>query len=185
MPAPRQNAEHGQPGKLLHGPAHHGLVARVAGAVENGSADAQPRLEVQAAADQGGGRAGHLGAVKHQQRRREQDAGQFGRGAGAGQIQPVEKPPVALYQGNIMPGRAPAEQGAQGRRRQEKGIQIPLRGTGRERQPGRVNIVGAIFEGLDAQAGTDQGPGKAKADHGLAGAAGKPGYDKTRNMHRH
>ena len=149
--------------------------------IEHHARQTQAGLEIPYPGHQGSGRAGHLGAVQTEQHGAVQRAGQFGRGAGAPHVHAVEKAAVAFQQGQ--PGPAALhhmpEQGPQTRGGQEIGVQIAGLSSGRQREPGRIDIVRAFLERLDGQSLPGKGPRQSQREQGLAAAPGQGGDADT------
>ena len=149
--------------------------------VEHHARQTQAGLEMPHPGHQGRRRAGHLGAVQAEQHRTVQRTGQFGRGAGTAHVHAVEKAAVALQQGQPGPAASHhmAEQGPQACGGQEIGVQVAGLPPGRQREPGRVDIVRAFLEGLDGQPLPGKGPRQAQREQGLAAAPGQGGDADT------
>ena len=93
----------------------------------------------------------------------------------------AEKPirPTSELPSHLMIYNHMAEQGPQTRGGQEIGVQIAGLPSGRQREPGRVDIVRAFLEGLDGQPLPGKGPRQAQREQGLAAAPGQGGDADT------
>jgi hypothetical protein len=149
--------------------------------IEHHARQTQAGLEIPYPGHQGSGRAGHLGTIQTEKHRAVQRAGQFGRGTGAAYVHAVEEAAVAFQQGQPGPAASHhmAEQGPQTRGGQEIGVQIAGLPSGRQREPGRVDIVRAFLEGLYDQPLPGKGPRQAQREQGLAAAPGQGGDADT------
>ncbi len=193
-----QHAQHRHVGVVLDGFAQHGAVAHPRRAVQDHPRDVHVRLEVPQPGHDGGRRAGHLGAVHDHHHWRAEDARQFRRGTAAGQVPPVEQPPVALDDGDVIwAGRAERtvvpcragqaalrpEQRAQHVRIEEIGVQVGGGVSGGQGQPPGVDVVRPLLAGFHRKARARKGAHDAKGYQRLARAAGKSGDDDARKVH--
>ena len=143
-------AEHRHVRVVLDHRAQLGLVARAAELVEDHAGDADVRVEGLVAEDQRRDAARHAARVDHQHHRRAEHRRERGVAVAAVEVEPVVEALVALDQAERGALHALRELGAQLVRAAQVGIEVVARPPGGEPEPQRIDVVGALLEGLHA-----------------------------------
>ena len=172
-------AEHRHVGVVLDDGAQLGFVARAAEAVEDDAGDADVAIEGLVAEDQRGDAARHAARIQHQHDGQVEQPGQRRIAVAAGEVEPVVEALVALDEGNVRVRAVTGEGVDQLVMRLHVEVQVAAGAAAGQAQPDRVDVVGALLEGLHGEAASAQGGGQAEAEGRLAGGLVRGGDEEA------
>ena len=149
-------AQHRHVGVALERLAQPALVARAADAIEDHAGDAQSRLERLVAEHQRRDAARGAARVEHQHRGQAEPAGERRVAVAAVGRHAVVKPEIAFDQAGIGAVRVAQESRLDLTGPGQVRIEVAAGAAGGQREPHRVDVVGALLERLHRQAATAQ-----------------------------
>ncbi len=161
-------AQHRHVGVVLDDGAQLALVARPADVVEDHAADADARVEGLVAEDQRRDAARHAACVEHQQHRQAELGGERGVAVAAVQRQAVVQALVAFHQADVGTAHALPEDLRDLVPAHQLRIEVDAGPAGGQREPHRVDVVGALLEGLHRVAARRERRRERQRDRGLA-----------------
>ena len=158
-------------------------VPDAAHTVEDDARDIHPFAKVAQARRHGRYSAGHAARVDHQHDSRAQQPGKRGGGMlVAAWVASVVEAHNAFDHADFGLGRRPCKKGLQPLRRQQKAVQVARFPPGSSGEMGGIEVIGAEFKGLHAQATRTQGETQQRGDGGFAAARARSGEDETVNI---